>query len=185
MGQLKSYSYLVVIIILGSCATVHKTKSSSISDQVHMDTSSTEHQYNRETVTEEKGNVPVITNADSAQVSGTMAAEDTSEYRQDVETDGVRLTTIIKPKVNNGKVTGYQVNSKAVAKPKTVNIPVDRKTTTKETGTDKQQTGITDTKKETVTTSTKQVSRMNLAGVGAIIGVVILFLLFLYFRTRK
>lgn len=181
---MKSRILIVLVLFLSSCATIHKTKSSRSSDQVHIDTSSQEHQYARMTITQEKITIPVITSADIVQTSGYRSAEDTSEYRQDVETDGVSLTTIIKPRVNNGKITGYQVNSKAITKPKTLNVPIDRKTTIKETGSNKQQMGITDTKKESATTSTKDTNRMNWAGVGAIIGAVTLFLLFLYFKNR-
>lgn len=172
----------ITLFMICSCATMHKNRSSSTSDHHLIDTSSQEHQYQKETTTEEKGTVPVVTNADSVQTSGTISTEDTTTYQQTVETDDMSLTTTMKPKLKNGKVAGYDVNSKAVAKPKKVDVPIDRKTTTKETGSDKQQTGITEARKQTATTSTKDVHRMNLAGVGAIIGIVILVLLFIYFK---
>jgi hypothetical protein len=157
-----------------------------MSEQQRIDTSSQEHQYQTETVTEEKSTVAVMTNADSLQTSGTMSAEDTTTYQQTVETDDMSLTTTVKPKRDSkGNKTGYDVSSKAVAKPKTVDIPVDRKITAKTSGSDKQQTGITDVLKQTATTSTKDVHRMNLAGIGAIIGVVLLILLFLYFKFLR
>lgn len=185
MGQLKSYSLLIVAIILGSCATMRKDSSSKIDEHHSIDTSSQVHNYQKETTTEEKGSTPVTTDADSVQTSGTMSAEDTTTHQQTTETDDMSLTTTVKPKVKDGKITGYDVNSKAVAKPKTVNVPVDRKTTTKETGTNKVQTGTTDTKKEVVTTSKKERSGFNAWGAVAFVGVIILFLLFVFFKLWK
>lgn len=176
---------LTIIVLISSCATIRKDSSSKTDLQEHIDTSSQEHNYQKETITEEKGIYPVVTAADSVQTLGTMSIEDTATHHQSVETDDMSLTTTVKPKVKDGKVTGYEVNSKAVAKPKTVNIPVDRKTTTKETGTDKQQTGITETKKETANTNTRQTFRFNFAGVAAVLGAVALFLLFFYFKNRR
>jgi|SRR6185295_2648759 len=145
---MKSKIFIALILIISSCATVHKNRSSSTNDQQKIDTSSQEHQYTRETTIEEKSTAPALTNADSIQISGTMSTEDTTTYQQTVETDDMSLTTTMKPKLKNGKVAGYDVNSKAVAKPKTIDVPIDRKTTTKETGSDKQQTGITDVRKQ-------------------------------------
>jgi hypothetical protein len=177
---------IIFLFAFCSCATVRKDRSSITTDQQRIDTSSQEHLYQKETTTEEKSTASVMTNADSVETSGTVSAEDTTTHQQTVETDDLSLITTVKPKVNkNGKVTGYDVNSKAVAKPKTIDVPVDRKTTTKETGSDKQQTGITDTKKETVTTSSKSAFRFNFAGVCAIVGIAALILLFIYFKYRK
>jgi len=170
------------MVFFCSCATIHKNSSSSTNDQQHIDTSSQEHQFQKETVTEEKSTVQVTTDADSVQASGSISTEDTTEYTQTVETDDMSLTTTMKPKLKNGKVTGYDVNSKAKAKPKTVDIPIDKKTITKESGLDKQQTGITDAKKQIAIISSKDVHRLNLAGIGVIIGIVILVLLFIYFK---
>lgn len=168
-----------------SCATMRKDSSSRVDEQKSIDTSSQVHNYQKETTTEEKGTAPVITDADSVQTSSTMSAEDTTTHQQTTETDDMSLTTTVKPKVKDGKITGYDVNSKAVAKPKTINVPIDRKITTKETGTDKKQTGITDTKKEVVTTSKKERSGFNAWGSVAIVGVIILFLVFVFLKIWK
>jgi len=173
------------MIVLSSCATMRKDSSSKVDEQKNIDTSSQVHNYQKETTTEEKGSVPVVTDADSVQTSGAMSAEDTTTYQQTTETHDMSLTTTVKPKMKDGKVTGYDINSKAVAKPKTVDVPVDRKTTTKETVTDKKQTGITDTKKEVVTASTKERTGFNAWGSVAIVGVIILFLIFVFFRLWK
>jgi len=178
--------FLAYHIVCGlcACATVHKNNSSFQTEDKYVDTSRQEHQYQTETVTEEKSTAAITTAADSAQTSGYMSSDDTAGYQQDVETDGVSLTTTVSPKMKDGKITGYQVNSKAVAKPKTVDIPIDRKVTAKTNGTDKQQTGITAANKETTTTSTKSVFRFNLAGAAAIVGGIVVILLFLYFGGR-
>jgi hypothetical protein len=179
---MKSKIFIALILVFSSCATVHKNSSSSTNEQQHIDTSSQEHQYQTETVTEEKATVPVVINADSVQTSGTMSEEDTTTYQQTVETDDMSLTTTVKPKRDSkGNKTGYDVSSKAVAKPKTIDIPIDRKITAKTSSSDKQQAGITETKKETVITSSKQAFRFNMAGACAIVGGIIAILLFLYF----
>jgi hypothetical protein len=185
MERLKSCSILLMIIVLSSCATLRKDSSSRVDEQKNIDTSSQVHNYQKETITEEKGSTPIITEADSVQNSGTISAEDTTTHQQTTETDDMSLTTTVTPKVKDGKITGYDVNSKAVSKPKTVNIPVDRKTTTKETGTDKVQTGITNTKKEVVTASKKERTGFNAWGSVVIVGVIILFLLFVFFKLWK
>jgi hypothetical protein len=192
MRKILNAAYLLFVLFLAyhiicslcSCATVHKNNSSFQTEDKYVDTSRQEHQYQTETVTEEKSTAPVMTKADSAQTSGYMSSEDTAGYQQDVETDGVSLTTTVSPKVKDGKITGYQVNSKAVAKPKTVDVPIDRKVTAKTSGTDKQQTGIAETKKEAATTSSKSVFRFNFAGAAAIVGGIVVILLFLYFGGR-
>jgi hypothetical protein len=183
---MKSKIFIALILVFSSCATVHKNSSSSTNEQQHIDTSSQEHQYQTETVTEEKGMASVMIGADSIQTSGTISTEDTTTYQQTVETDDMSLTTTVKPKRDSkGNKTGYDVSSKAVAKPKKVDIPIDKKTTIKETGSDKKTTGITETKRQTVTTSSKSVFRFNFAGVAAIVGIVALILLFIYFKFSK
>lgn len=173
------------MVFISSCATVHKYRSSSINDQQLIDTSSNELQYQKETTTEEKSTMPITTDADSVETSGTMSAEDTTTHQQTVETDDMSLTTTVTPKTNEkGKITGYDVNSKAVVKPKKVDIPINKKTTTKETASDKKKTGVTETRMQTVTTSSKQAFRFNMAGVVAIGVVVALVLLFIYFGGR-
>lgn len=179
---MKSKILIALILVFSSCATIHKNRSSSTSDEHLIDTSSQQHNYQSETTTEEKSTAPVMTNADSLQTSGTMSDEDTTAYQQTIETDDMSLTTTVKPKHDaKGNKTGYDVSSKAVAKPKTVDIPIDKKTTTKTSSSDKQQTGIIEIKKASEITSNKSAFRFNMAGVAAIIGVVAVILLFLYF----
>lgn len=176
---------IVLTVFFCSCATVRKDRSSKTDYQKHIDTSTVNREYQKETFTEEKGGVPVTTDADSAQTYGTMTNEDTSTHEQRVETDEISLTTTVKPKVKDGKITGYDINSKAVSKPKVVNVPVDRKTTIKESGTDKIQTGVTDTKNQTTTMISKQ--RTGASGwiKIVIIGAVILFLIWLIFKVWR
>lgn len=178
---------LIILVVFGlfSCATVHKTKSSESVYQTRIDTSSQEHQYSSETVTEEKGSVSFTTKADSVQTSGSISAEDTTPHQQTVETEGMSLTTTVKPKIKNGKVTGYEVNSKAVSKSKSADVPIDRKITKKETGIDKTQTGVIVMKKQVVTSSTKVLSGLNIWGYAVIIGLVCLFLLFVFIKRFK
>lgn len=176
---------LAIVLLMSSCATIRKNSSSKTNQQMYVDTSSSEHQYTIETVTEEKGSTTIIIQADSVQTSGTMSAEDTTTYQQTVETDGMSLWTTVKPKLKDGKVTGYNVNSKAVSRPKTVSGPTDKKTTEKETGINKQRRGMTDIKKETMTSSNKQAFRFNMAGAVLIVGIVLVILLFIYIKFRK
>lgn len=172
-------------ILLCSCATVRKNSSSSKKADVHIDTSTQEHQYSIETLTHEKSTAPVITRPDSLQTSGTMSSSDTTTHRQTVESDGMSLTTTVKPTVKDGKVTGYDISSKAVAKPKTIDVPIDRTSTKKETGTDKVKSGISDTKKETKTISSKERSGLSWGGKVFLIGLGIILLCFLVFRLWK
>src|SRR3954470_16676418 len=108
---MKSKILIALILVFSSCATIHKNRSSSTSDERHIDTSFQEHQYQTETVTEEKSTVAVMTNADSVQTSGTMSDKDTTTYQQTVETDDMSLTTTVKPKRDSkGNKTGYDVS---------------------------------------------------------------------------
>ncbi|SFW15750.1 hypothetical protein [Chitinophaga sancti] len=171
-----------LLAIMCSCATVRKAKEKSVSNAQSIDTSSKDHSYEKETIIEEKTAVPVTTKPDSANTSGTMSSSDTSEYRQTVETNTQRLTTTVKPKVKDGKVIGYDINSNAIAKAQTINVPIDRKTSTKELISDKQKEGKSVIHTTTVTKTDKDVFRFNAAGTVAIVVIVFLLLVFLYLK---
>ncbi|WPV66271.1 hypothetical protein [Chitinophaga sp. LS1] len=173
---------VALMAILCSCATVRKMKETSVSNSQSIDTSSKDHSYEKETVTEEWATTPVITEADSAQTSGTMSSTDTSEYRQTVDTKTQSLTTVVKPKLKDGKVIGYDINSKAVSKPQTINAPVTRKTTTKESSSDKQKVGKSEINTTSVTKTNKDVFRFNVAGIITVVVIVVLLLLYFYLK---
>ena len=168
-----------------SCAAIHKTKLYSRSEQTRIDTSSKEHKFRWRIITEEKGTVPITIDTGMVETSGSISAEDTTTHEQAVETDNMSLITTIKPRVKDGRVTGYQVNSKAITKERVINVPIDRKITATGTDINKEQTGISDTKKETTTTITKVIDRIGPWGAVVIVGVITLFLLFVFFKLWK
>lgn len=182
MRRLLNWVYLIatevllyfVLTGLTCCSTVHKTSQSTSKQTTSIDTSSSSSHYVKETTVTEKSSVPVLTVPDSAQNRAYLAASDTIGYYHSVETDKLSVETSVKPVVRNGKITGYDINSKAVAKQQTIQTPVDKTTTTKETGDEKQQTGKTEVSTEQTVSKTKDAWRPS-AGI-VIAGVIILIL---------
>lgn len=186
---MKNSIYLLYILVLCSCSTIHKTRTSNNIQQVHLDTSSNLHEYIRETTVTEQGTTQIITRPDTTGIFGWLSVQDTTGYSREIETGGQRVKTTIMPRIKEGKTIGYDISTAAVKKSEIINVPVDRKTVTKESSTDNEKSGITDTQAENIATTNKQVISFNLAGIIAVVVSVVvvtaLILLFIYFKRKK
>lgn len=169
-----------------SCSTVKKLKTTAVTQQERIDTSSRTHEYQKETNITEKSTAPVITKADSISSSGTLSASDTTTYTQESETGGMKLKTTIKPKVKNGKIDGYDINSQAISKPKEIDVPIDKTTNIKETGKEKEKIGITDKSITKVSTKDKETSGWGIwQTVGIVLALIVVALIMFYKLIRK
>lgn len=161
------------LLIICGCSTVHKSSQSTSKQTTSIDTSSQSSRYVKETTVTEKATAPVVTIPDSIQHTGYLAVADTIGYFQAIQTDKLSLDTYIKPIVKDGKIAGYNINSKAIAKSQTVQAPVDRVTSTKERRKEEQKAGKTDTKIESSKIAIKQAW---CPSVGVVIGGIIVLL---------
>lgn len=138
-----------------------KSQSTSSKQDSHIDTSSQVHNYQKETVITEKLSIPFVLKADSTATSGNISTTDTTEHVQMSESNGISLKTSIKPEMKDGKITGYNIKSKAITLPHIIDVPMDRTTEIKEAGSDHNQTAIIHTKKEDIKVATKERTGMN------------------------
>lgn len=179
--------YIIVISVMAcSCATIRKQKSATTASEQRIDTASLVKEFSRETVTTEKSSAQITTLADSASTSGNISAEDTTEHIQQIFTNGLSIRTAIKPQVKHGKIIGYQIDSKAVVKPKTVDIPVDKTTTIKEKSNEQQSSKKTDNSSTISTTSDTTTFHLGFWGTaGLVAGLILVVLLLFYKFVRK
>src|SRR6187402_82455 len=167
-----------IILIISSCATVRKHKTSEQTTRTTMDTASLAKEFSRETTITEMGSERVTVFADSASTSGTVSSQDTTEHSQETETEMIYLKTTIKPQIKDGKVTGYDVNSKATVKPKIIDIPINKTTTIKEKSTEQQSS-------KTATSDIKRVGLSFWGVLGILAGLILVALLLFYKYVRK
>jgi hypothetical protein len=176
------YLIIVILIICGSCATVKKAKTSNASSYTHIDTSSSVHDYVKETIVTEKSTIGIMTKPDSASSNGVYYAMDTSVYTQDEISGSIKLKTTIRPKVINGKIVSYDVNSKATTIPRVIDIPIDKTTKTKETGSDRHKSAITDTQQTKQVSMSKSSFHMSFWTIVSLVGFLVIIALFLFYK---
>lgn len=176
------YLIIVILIICGSCATIKKTNTTSTSSQTHIDTSSNVHDYVKETTVTEKSTAAIVTKSDSVSSSGSYSAADTSVYTQDEASGPIKLKTTIRPRVVNGRIVSYDVNSKATTIPQVIDIPIDKTTKTKETGSDRQKMAITDTQQTKQISTSKNSFHMTFWTTVSLVGLLIVIVLFLFYK---
>lgn len=178
--------YIFIILIISSCSTVRKLKTTTVTQQEHVDTSYRTHEYQKETNVTEKSTVSAVVKADSISTSGSLSASDTTTYTQESETGGMKLKTTIKPKVKNGKIDGYDINSQAISKPKEIDVPIDKTTNIKETGQEKEKIGITDKSFTKVSIKDKETSGWGIwHTVGIVFALIVVALIMFYKLIRK
>ena len=176
--------YLIIVILITgvSCATIKKANTTSTSSQTHIDTSSCVHDYVKETTVTEKSTAAIVTKPDSASSSGSYSAADTSVYTQDEVSGPIKLKTTIRPRVVNGRIISYDVNSKAMTVPQVIDIHIDKTTKTKETGSDMQKTAITDTQQTKQISTSKSSFHMTFWTTVSLLGFLVIIVLFLFYK---
>lgn len=178
--------FCLSIFVLSSCATVKKSREVSSSEQTHLDKSIVKNDKTKQVVIEEQVLTPVLTKPDTAGFKGWFSSSDSSGYSQEVESNGQKIKTTVKPvKDKDGKTTGYNVNTEAIKKAETILAPVNKKTTISSSDKSETKNDVTDIKKEKTKTVNKSSFRFNLAGTLAVVGIVAVVLVFLYFVFKK
>lgn len=142
-------------ILFISCASTKKIKHTTTEQIDQVDSSSYNTQYNKETTITEKSTQSIYTTADSISAAGSFSSEDTATYTQESHSNGVSVKTTIKPRVKDGKINGYDVDSKAKSEPKKIDIPIDKTTTIKETANQQKRSTVTNTEIKTESTLEK------------------------------
>lgn len=180
---------LVIVLVVGSCASIHKTSRSAVIQKSNVDTSIRLQKYAEETTVIERGFQPITTKPDTASFAGYMSVDNVAGFSQTVETNGQKVETTVKPRKDaGGHTTGYDVDTKAISKSQLVQAAVDKTTTTHSTSVDKDKKGSTDFQSSSITTSANNTVRFNMAGAATVIccivGLAVVIALFIYFSGK-
>ncbi len=179
--------YLLLLILFTSCATIHKSKKSIESTSSKVDSSKEESSSAWKQIIKERTTAPYTVNSDSVSSNSYKPAQDTMESEFTSQSNGINVTTKVKPKIQGGKIIGYDINTKAKTNPKTVDIPIDKITKTTQSQNTIKQSGSNQTSHIEVRENDKKAYRFNFAGALALICIIgiTLFFIYRYLKIKK
>jgi len=182
-----SFVLLFLFGCITSCSFLKKSQTRKSIHEEKIDTSSKSVEYEKITNVEEIGEKEVFVRGDTLNAKGAFLNTDTTAYSQIIETISQKIETIIKSKRDSlGRVIGYDVQTKSINKPKTINVAVGKKTVTTERGKSEETKKVSDIITEKNKTTKKDIFRFNFAGAITISVIVFILLFFIYkYINRK
>ncbi len=140
---------ITCLFLFTACSTLNKVRHNDKVETHSVDTSKNVSNTEETTTIKEKSETPYNDPGATIKSEGyyTYMQADTSTFTLEQETEDMRIETTITPETKNGK-TKFKVKSTAEKKPKTVNVPIDRETTTTKKGSTTEQKGITTDEKK-------------------------------------